>query len=224
MALSRRVERRWTASVAGWLAWVRRWGTETLQQALPDQTIQGLAIALILGDGGPLGKDEWWAYKRTGVIHVLVISGQHLMLLAACWFWLLPRLGCRQRQTALFIIVFLLLYVGVTGLRPPSLRSAVAACSLFGGWILARRFVQANSLALAWIVVLWFNPTNIFDPGCQLSFLCILVLYRFGMLWEQQRAALDNQDPHALPRLLAELRPGGRGACAALPARSGKAI
>ena len=57
-------------------------------------------------------------------------------------------------------------------------------CLLFAGWLLARRIVPADALASAWIVVSLVDPTSIFEPGCQLSFLCILVLHRIGMLRE----------------------------------------
>jgi len=192
-----RLERHWSSSPSGWLAQVRNWGTKVLERAFPsDHVTQGLAIALILGDGTPLGKDGWRVYQRTGIIHVLVISGSHLVLLAWVWLWILPRVGFRQRQAAVFVAVFLILYVCLTGVRPPSVRSMVTMTSIFCGLVLARRYVQANVLALAWIVVIGLNPSSIFDPGCQLSFLCILVLYRSDRLWgQQERPALDKQQP-----------------------------
>ena len=44
-------------------------------QALPEE-YAGLATALLLGDGAALNRDDWDRYIRTGVIHVLAISGQ----------------------------------------------------------------------------------------------------------------------------------------------------
>ncbi len=148
-------------------------------------------------------------YQRTGIIHVLVISGSHLILLAWVWLWLLPRLGFRQRQAVIFVAVFLILYVSITGVRPPSVRSAVTMMAAFTpAWSWRRCLVPANVFALAWIFVLALNPTNAFDPGCQLSFLCVLVLYRIGKLWEQQdQLAPDKQDPNALSRRIDPTRP-----------------
>ena len=111
-----RLEEGWRASLFGWLAAVRGWGARVLQNALPDES--GIATALLLGDSTALDREEWDAYVRTGVIHVLAISGQHLVVLG--WFlWLVLRLcGVRRRHGAWAVALFLLAYALMTGARP----------------------------------------------------------------------------------------------------------
>jgi len=74
-------------------------GPNTLIGALPEP--QGdLAAALLLGDSPGMTTDDWDLYLRTGVIHVLAISGQHLVVLAG-FLWLALRLmRVRQRRGA----------------------------------------------------------------------------------------------------------------------------
>ena len=68
--------------------------------------------------------------------------------------------------------------------------------------------MPANIFALAWLVVALINPMDLFSPGCQLSFLSVLILYRIGLLWDQQEPpAPDGQDPMALSKLLEERKP-----------------
>jgi competence protein ComEC len=203
-----RLDQRWPESYRGWLSMVRGWGQRTLEAALPNKLISGLAAALVLGDNGALPADDWERYKNTGVIHVLVVSGQHLVLLAAILLWILPRLGCRQTPTAWIVGTFMILYILLTGARPPGVRSAVAMSAWYGSWILRRRMVPTNILALAWLIVAAINPMDLFTPGCQLSFLSVLILYRIGLLWDQQeRDALDKQDPRGVNPLLERLQP-----------------
>jgi len=203
-----RLEARWPQSILGGLAWIRTWGERKIIAAIPEKVTAGLTIALVLGENFDLPPDAWERYKRTGVIHVLVISGQHLVLLAAILLAFLPRLGFRQTQTAWIVGLFLIFYILLTGARPPGVRSAVAMSAWFGSWILRRRTVPANILGLAWLLVAAINPMDICSPGCQLSFLSVLILYRVGRLWDQQeRDALDKQDRQGLQTRLEQLQP-----------------
>jgi competence protein ComEC len=56
-------------------------------------------------------------------------------------------------------------------------------CIVCGGIILRRRTNPANSFALAWIVVIIANPTDVFTIGCQLSFLCVFILIWGASRW-----------------------------------------
>jgi competence protein ComEC len=173
----------WPLSFGGWLAVIRGWGHRVLSEYVPDRTVGGVARALLLGEGAPMNNADWAKYKRTGVIHVLAISGQHLVVVGLFLWWFLRNLaGVRQRRAALFVAGILLSYALLTGGRPPALRSGVGVCVLCGGIILHRPTQPANVMALAWLVVVLINPTDAFDPGCQLSFLSVAVLC-WGAAW-----------------------------------------
>ena len=102
-----------------------------MRDLLPVQT-SGLAMALLLGEGAPLTPADWGKYALTGVIHILVISGQHLVVLALFLWWSLRRLGVRQRPGALIVALCLLTYALLTGWRPPAARSAVTSARTLG--------------------------------------------------------------------------------------------
>jgi competence protein ComEC len=162
-------------SPAGWLALVRGRAHRTLEELLPEEQ-QGLAMALLLGEDYMLGQREWDKYQRTGVIHVLAISGQHLSVLAGFLWVILRFLGLRRRQNACVIAAFLLGYALMSGGRPPVMRAAVMVCAVCGGELLGRQVWHSNLFALAWLVVMLLNPTDIFNAGCQLSFLSVAIL------------------------------------------------
>jgi competence protein ComEC len=157
------------------LAGVHGWGQRGLAETLPPS--EGpVATALLLGDQAAMTADEWDRYMRTGVIHVLAISGQHLVILGA-FLWLVLRLfGVRRRPAAVIVAATLLAYALMTGGRPSAVRAAVMACAVCGAILLRARALPANTFALAWIVVLVLNPTDLFTAGFQLSFLCVAVL------------------------------------------------
>jgi competence protein ComEC len=176
-----RLEEGWRSSLFGWLAAIRGWGTRALQRSLPDES--GLATALLLGDSTALDREEWDQYVRTGVIHVLAISGQHLVVLG--WFlWLVFRLcGVRRRHAAWAVAIFLMGYALMTGARPSAVRAAVMVGIVCGGIILRRPVMRANSFAFAFLVIVAVNPTDPFTAGCQLSFLSVFILLWGCLRW-----------------------------------------
>src|SRR5262249_25886859 len=193
------IEEGWCWTLTGRLSMIRGWGEVQLQETLSQDTFP-VAAALLLGDRSALNSEGWEKYMRTGVIHVLVISGQQLALLAAFIWGVLRVLRVRRRRIAWLVGLFLLGYALMTGGRPPAMRAAVimGVCCL--AVYFRRPILSANSLALAWIVIALINPTDLFSIGCQLSFLSVVILY-----WETSRWFSPSQDP--LERLIEESRP-----------------
>jgi competence protein ComEC len=187
-------------SPAVWLVQARVWARRQLQATLPPEEA-GLAAALLLGDGSALGRADWDRFIRTGVVHVLTVSGQHLVVLAG-FFWLVLRVpGISRRRGSVLIAVALVLYGLLTGFRPPVARAVVMVVAVCGAFWVRRVAQPANTFALAWLLVLALNPANVSDPGTLLSFLCVAVLIWGTENWFRPR----ETDP--LQRLFDASRP-----------------
>jgi len=178
---------------------VRGWGQRGIDERIrPGEG--NVASALLLGDNAAMSAREWERYVRTGVIHVLAISGQHLVVLGA-FLWLVLRVvGVRRRSAAVIVAAVLLGYALMTGGRPSAMRSAAMACAACGAVLLRARALPANTFALSWLVVLALNPTDLFTAGFQLSFLCVAVLIWGIPAWFPRR------EPTALEKLIDESR------------------
>ncbi|MCI0464368.1 MAG: ComEC/Rec2 family competence protein [Gemmataceae bacterium] len=188
-------------------------------RATIEQQVSGkvgrLAVALLLGDGSALSPEEWEPYQRSGVIHVLVVSGQHMVLLA--WFlWMVLRpAGVTPRRGALLVGLMVLAYALFTGGQAPALRGAAVIAAVCGALMLRRPVPAANSFALAWMAVALLDPTDVFDAGCQLSFLGVAVLYwgtggwsgTADPLFRAVRALREKDLGPPLERLIEESRP-----------------
>ncbi|MFL5342313.1 MAG: ComEC/Rec2 family competence protein [Gemmataceae bacterium] len=194
-----RLNEGWSCTPMGWLARLRGWAQRALDRTLPRQQA-AVATALLLGENSVMTTGEWERYVRTGVIHVLAISGQHLVVLA--WFlWLILKLlGVPRKRGALIVAGLLISYALLTGFRPPVQRAAVTVAVSCLALIFRRVPLPANNFALAWLVVIGLCPTDPFGMGCQLAFLQVALL-----VWFVSRL-MEPGDPDPLDRLVEQSR------------------
>jgi competence protein ComEC len=160
-----------------------------------------LADALILGQREQLSYAQNDAYFRSGMIHLLSVSGVHVAVLALGLLWAL-RLGYLRRGMALIgVAVLTTAYAMLIDAEPPAIRATiivVLGCLALRQGRDARPF---NALAAAAIVVLLMNPADLFRAGPQLSFLAAAVL-AYMAKFELQRLERDPLD-----ELIASTRP-----------------
>jgi competence protein ComEC len=196
-----------TASASGWqpsgLLHDLRDGAKRLVRRFVGPDRAALASAILLGARGGLTAEETEPYLLTGTVHVLVVSGMNVAILAT-GLYALMRIGWLARRAALTVIIAVAVaYAALAEAQPPVVRAAVfAALVCFAAWS-GRRGVAFNSLACAALIVLAINPGDLFRVGPQLSFLAVAMLVRVGH-WSVWRRSQPS-DP--LDRLLAAARP-----------------
>ena len=155
---------------------------------------------LVLGERSALSDEQRRAFRHTGTVHLLVVSGLHVALLAAvCWWGMLL---CRVRHSvaAVTVLGVVLVYAVLTGFRPSVQRAAVMCGVYCGGYILGRKPDFPSALALALIMILLYEPAELFSPGLQLSFAAVLGIVLFarpvaGALFRRRDRADHLQDP-----------------------------
>lgn len=152
-----------------------------------------LAAAMLVGAREGVTREVSDAFRRTGSLHVLVVSGLHVGIVISL-FYVASRMGWfPRRRTLLLIMVLILGYTLLTGARPPVVRAAVLAEVLCLAAIMGRPLLAINSLALAAIIVLAINPSELFRSGTQLSFLAAATLIWFGR-WQSLQGNIDPME------------------------------
>ncbi|QGJ71030.1 Hypothetical protein PBC10988_27330 [Planctomycetales bacterium 10988] len=148
---------------------------ELLEIHLPKQQI-GMAKALLLGDRRGLSIETKEAFRVTGMMHVLAISGLHVGIVAGLLFLLL-RLGWLPRIPLLLGIVAIVgCYALLCETRAPIVRATILVAIACGAGMLRRRNQALHALAAtAWLILL-FNPVDLFRIGAQLSFLAVATI------------------------------------------------
>jgi competence protein ComEC len=161
----------------------------------------GLAAAVLLGAREELDPHRVEPFMLTGTIHVMVVAGLHVGVLAFLLFQAL-RIGWVPRRTALVAVAGVTgLYALVTDAEPPVLRATILVWIVCVSLWLGRGRLAMNSLALAGLVIVALNPTELFRAGTQLSFLAVAGLIALGPLARRH----EPLDP--LARLIAQSRP-----------------
>ncbi|MHC8358098.1 DNA internalization-related competence protein ComEC/Rec2 [Pseudomonas sp. LB3P81] len=170
--------------------WAWRDGIRQRLQAVDAQGRTGALTALVLGDGAGLSREDWQVLQDTGTVHLLVISGQHVGLLAGVVYLLiagLARYGMWPNHLPWLpwacglAFAAALGYGLLAGFEVP-VRRACVMIGLVLFWRLRFRHLGAWwPLLLALNAVLLLDPLASLQPGFWLSFAAVAVLiFTFG--------------------------------------------
>lgn len=139
--------------------------------------------ALLLGDRGYVSRDIEEVYARTGVNHILSISGFHVGVIALFMFHLLffaaksseSLMLCLSLRRVILLCSFPLLvfYLFLTGAAPATGRSVIMIAAYLAALFLERESDAINSLLLAAMAILLLSPAALFDISFQLSFIAL---------------------------------------------------
>lgn len=163
----------------------------------------GVIVALIIGDQRGIDQDDWDVFNRTGIGHLVSISGMHITMVAALAAWIASNLWRRsfwtdaqlplrlpaQKAAALAGASVALLYVLLAGFGVPAQRTlymlAVVAAAVWFGRIAS----SSHVLCVALGIVVLLDPWAMLWPGFWLSFGAVAaILYACsGRLGEQTR-------------------------------------
>ncbi len=132
--------------------------------------------ALVLGDKGSLDKDIVSDFQKTGVIHVLAISGLHVGFIALILQFLLSLLRMPKKMAMAFVILFLLFFVALVNFKAPVVRASLMMTVYYVSKFTMRPQNPLNTIALAAIIILLVNPQQLFLPGFQYSFSAVFGL------------------------------------------------
>jgi len=152
-----------------------------LEAAIPSAEGRTLLTALVLGDRSALDPDTREQFRRTGLMHLLAVSGLHVLLVGMVLFQLLGPILRRLRLPwqaaeggrAMLTLLLLGLYMLVAGASVSVVRAVLMAALLIGGLLLQRSAHTLNTLGVAALVLLLVRPTQLFDVGFQLSFAAV---------------------------------------------------
>ncbi len=172
------------ASGKGLPAW-REKLREKLLANLPSHEASATVLALVLGDGSAIERQRWQTLQRSGTVHLFVISGQHISLVAALAYGfiaLLVRLGWWPARIAWLPIACVLAFFCATsygllaGFTVPVKRALIMVAVVLLWRMRNQQLASWTPWLLALFIILAWDPLVILQPGLWLSFAAVAVL------------------------------------------------
>lgn len=183
----------WTP--ANVVQYARGWLRDRIYAALPTHKYAGVIAALVIGDQRAIEQSDWEIFTRTGVGHLVAISGLHITLISGLFAALfgflwrrsfftrlqLPLLLPTQKVTVMAGLMAALVYVLLAGFGVPAQRTFYMLCVVGLAYWTGRLTPISFVMCLALAVVLLFDPWALLWPGFWLSFGTVaIILYAGG--------------------------------------------
>ena len=133
-------------------------------------------IGMTIGEKSLLNDELEEVLLNTNTIHILVVSGLNVTILAGVVFLLLRLFPLRRNFRVIISVVFIFLYVALLDFPAPALRAAIMSAAFLSAPLFKRENDLLNSLSFSAIVSLLFRPLDLFTASFQLSMLIVFSL------------------------------------------------
>ena len=183
------------------------WSQRALQRGLPveDEPLR-LVWAMTLGWKTALSDDVSEPFMKSGTMHIFAISGLHIALIAGILVALLRVMQVPRSVCAILVIPLLWFYTMATGWQPSAIRSTIMMTVIVAGWSLRRPTDLLNSLAAAALIILIWQPQQLFQASFQLSFFVVLSIAILMPVLHEWREQWLSPDPLLPPELRSKWR------------------
>lgn len=138
--------------------------------------------ALLLGERELLPGQVEELFRKTGLGHLLAVSGLHVGILSLFLWRFFLFLGWTKRQAAYPIILFMGFYMVMCGLRPSIVRASLVVIFYCLSKIFDKKIQLLDLTGLSALLLLFMNPFLLFEVGFQLSYLVYLSILFFTPL------------------------------------------
>jgi len=135
-----------------------------------------MLAAMVAGDRTYLTHSLRVGFERTGSFHMLVVSGFHLAIVAACIFWITRRLRLPRVPATLVTIAASFAYALFTGFATPVQRSLWMVTLYLLARLVYRERSPLNTIGFAALCLLVASPRSLFDASLQMTLLAVVAI------------------------------------------------
>jgi len=161
---------------------------EKISDTYLSENVSDLLKGVVFG-GKDIDSDIKLSFQNAGVAHVLSVSGLHVGYVFLLISFILRSLRVKKKHWLLYLIPALFLYIIMTGFESPVIRASIMLGSITLGQGIHREKDNLNNLCLAGILILCLWPSQLFQPGFQLSMGAVLgiVLFYGPLLFQYKK-------------------------------------
>ncbi len=159
----------------------------------------GVLRAMLLGDKTELGDETKDIYQKSGMSHLLAISGLHISIVGMSLYRLMRKRGCSYGLSGGVGLSLVILYGAMTGMSISTARAVIMFALAVGADLLGRSYDMLTALAAAALLLLAGQPLYVRSASFLLSFGAVMgvgVLYPvLRQCWQQGESASDGPAP-----------------------------
>ncbi len=137
----------------------------------------GVLSSILLGNKGMIDADIKELYQKSGIAHILAISGLHLSLIGAGLYSLLKKAGTAYPTRFLITAFILFTYTILIGPQIAIIRALIMLGMRLAAYGFGRAFDPVTAIALSAAIILLRNPWYLWDASFQLSFTAVCAIY-----------------------------------------------
>lgn len=173
---------------------------ERIRAVVPGET-GAIAVSLITGERGGITDETNAAYRDSGLVHILSISGLHMAIMAGAVYAAVrillaafPAIALRfaiKKWAAAAALAGAAGYLLVSGGSIPTIRAFLMIAIMFVAVMLDRQALAMRNVAIAALIVLIVMPESLLDPGFQMSFAAVVSLIA---AYESVRTRAEDPD------------------------------
>lgn len=163
-------------------------------------------LALAIGDQASVLPEDWDVFNRTGITHLVSISGSHITMIAAMggaltlWLWRRARMGGRalaeqmpaQLAAALAALVVAWLYCLLAGWGVPARRTFLMLAVIAAAYVVRLPVSASRLLSVVAFAVVLLDPWALLASGFWLSFGAVYILMASSTWWGQAAGGLPK--------------------------------
>ena len=161
----------------------------------------GIVGGLLIGDISLLSDRSFNAFKDSGILHLMAVSGAHISIICSVILKAFGRFGLGRREAAIVTLPIIILFTAIVGFAPSAVRATIMYIIFLIGIIIFKNGDTLNSLGISISAMLLYNPFTIYDLGFLLSVFCCFGLVIFeprikeiikNILFAKRHSALTN--------------------------------
>ncbi len=178
-------------AVAEWLLSLRRKIAAVYAETL-NEGQAGVLTTMVLGDRSLLDKEEKKLYQKTGISHILAISGLHISVIGMSLYQILRKLGAGYAGAGMGAAIFMAGYGSMVGMGTSVSRALLMFFLMLFAGVLGRSYDSLSALSAAALVLTLENPAILFYAGFLLSFAAVSGVVYLGGLFEKRKSEKER--------------------------------
>ena len=138
-----------------------------------------LASGFLIGETRNIPEDIYLAFRRTGTLHLLAVSGSNVILVLIVMLFLLRAFPMRPWIRLLILLGVIVVFCHLSYNQPSVVRASIMVSMVLTARVVFRRAELNNIVAATAAILILYDPGNLFDIGFQLSFAVTWALILF---------------------------------------------